>query len=273
MVTFSGSPKESLNSIIKNRALIISLVKRDVISRYKGSLFGWVWSFLTPLFMLSVYTLVFGEVLKVKWGAGGNDAPGQFAMLLFAGLIIFNMFAECINRSPSIILSNVNYVKKIVFPLEVLPVVTVLSTLFHAAVSFLVWVIVYIILFGLPHPTLLFAPVVLIPILLLISGSVFFLSSLGVFVRDISQVVGLACTALMFLSPIFYPSSSLPTQYQFIVHLNPLTLPIEEFRKVAFFGIPPNWSSISIYLLIATLINFVGFYFFQKTRKAFADVL
>ncbi|CAK1709220.1 ABC transporter permease [Vibrio crassostreae] len=273
MATFSGSPKESLKSLIRNKTLIISLVKRDVIIRYKGSLFGWLWSFLTPLFMLSVYTLVFGEILKVKWHSGGNEVPGQFAMLLFAGLIIFNMFSECINRSPITILSNVNYVKKIVFPLEILPVVTVLSTLFHAVVSLLVWVVVYMILFGLPHKTLLLAPVTLIPIVLLVSGFSFILSALGVFVRDINQVVGLICTGLMFLSPIFYPISSLPTQYQFIVSLNPLTLPIEEFRKVAFFGENPDLISISIYLVIAIWINFVGFYFFQKTRKAFADVL
>ncbi|WP_017631510.1 ABC transporter permease [Vibrio sp. 624788] len=184
-------------------------------------------------------------------------------MLLFAGLIIFNMFSECINRSPITILSNVNYVKKIVFPLEILPVVTVLSTLFHAVVSLLVWVVVYMILFGFPHKTLLLAPVTLIPIVLLVSGFSFILSALGVFVRDINQVVGLICTGLMFLSPIFYPISSLPTQYQFIVSLNPLTLPIEEFRKVAFFGENPDLISISIYLVIAILINFVGILFFS----------
>ncbi|ELR65071.1 O-antigen export system permease protein RfbD [Photobacterium marinum] len=274
MLNFSLSPMYLVRSLKKNFQLIKTLTKRDILGRYKGSFMGLLWSFLTPLFMLSVYTFVFGEILKVRWTDGSSgDVPGQFAMLLFAGLIVFNLFADCVNRAPTLILSNVSYVKKIVFPLEIMPIVLILSTLFHTMISFIVWLAVYVILFGVPQSTLLLLPVVITPFILLMLGLVYFLAAFGVFVRDISQVVGLVCTALMFLSPIFFPISSLPDAYQQVVHLNPLTIPIEQIRNVIYFGELPEWELLANYLSISILVSIVGFYFFQKTRKAFADVL
>ncbi|QUM83555.1 ABC transporter permease [Moritella sp. 28] len=258
----------------KKIELTKSLTKREIITRYKGSILGVFWSFLTPLMMLAVYSFVFGDILQVKWHAGqDNQQPGQFALLLFCGLMVFSLFSECINRAPSIITSNVNYVKKVVFPLEILPVVSLLSSLFNFLVSFLVWVIVYIIFFGIPPLTILLMPLVILPLILLLNGFSYLLSAIGVFVKDVGQVTGLISTALMFLSPVFYPLSSLPSNYLYFAYINPLTLPIEALRSVAFYGQLPDESIFIFYLPIAILFNIFGYYIFSKTKKAFADVI
>lgn len=258
----------------KKIELIISLSKREILARYKGSILGLAWTFVTPLIMLTVYSFVFGDILKVKWHAGEvNEKTGQFALLLFCGLIVFTLFSEVINKAPTIITSNVNYVKKVVFPLEILPIVSLLTAIFNFFVSFIVWLGVYIVFFGLPVKTIFLVPVVIIPIAVLLNGIGYFLSAIGVFIRDISQVTGLLCTALMFLSPVFYPLSNLPDEYKVIAYMNPLTLPIESLRNVAFYGQMFDLKSITLYLLIAIVFNVLGYYTFKKTRKAFADVI
>ena len=272
MQKFGVSPIEMISSIKQHHGLLFTLTKREVIGRYRGSFMGIFWSFLTPLLMLSVYTFVFGEVFNARWHRE-SDSQGQFALMLFAGLILFNVFAECVNRMPSIIIANVNYVKKVVFPLELLPLTVVCSSLFHCFVSLVVWIAAYIIMFGVPHITVLLMPLIVMPLVLMIIGISWLLSALGVFVRDVGQLVGLLTTAMMFLSPIFFPISALPTAYQKIVHLNPLTLPIEQLREVLFFGELPDWYMLGWYTLAAIFTAFIGFAFFQKTRKGFADVL
>lgn len=274
----SNSPEPSKLNKKKIRKkkieLIFSLVKREISSKYKGSVLGLTWSIVTPLIMLSVYSFVFGDILNVKWHADGlNEKTGQFALLLFCGLMIFTLFSEVINKSPSIIISNVNYVKKVVFPLEILPIVSLLTALFNFLTSFIVWILVYIIFFGIPVKTILLVPVVILPIAILLNGTGYFLSAIGVFIRDISQMTGLVCTALMFLSPVFYPLSNLPDEYKFIAYINPLTLPIESLRNVAFYGKMFDLKLITIYLPIAVIFNIFGYYIFIKTRKAFADVM
>lgn len=272
MDSFNSSPIEMLASSIRNRSLLKTMTKREVVGRYKGSFFGLMWSFITPLLMLAVYTFVFGEVFNARWHTQ-SESSGQFALMLFAGLIIFNLFSEVVNRAPSLILVNVSYVKKVVFPLEILPVTVVCSSLFHGIVSISVWLCAYIALFGTPHLTILFIPIVLIPLVILVLGLAWFLAGLGVFIRDIGQMVGLLTTAMMFLSPIFFPITSLPEQYRDLVYFNPLTLPIEELRLILFLGEFPNWDRIGGYSIIAIITASSGFYFFQKTRKGFADVL
>ena len=258
----------------KKIELIFSLAKREILARYKGSILGLAWTFITPLIMLTVYSFVFGDILKVKWHAGEvNEKTGQFALLLFCGLIVFTLFSEVINKAPTIITSNVNYVKKVVFPLEILPIVSLLTAIFNFFVSFIVWLVAYVIFFGMPHATIFLVPIALFPVAILLCGFSYLLSALGVFIRDVNQVTGLICTALMFLSPVFYPLSNLPDKYMFFAYINPLTIPIESIRSVAFYGNSIDLRMFEIYLPIAVLFNIFSYFLFKKTRKAFADVI
>lgn len=272
MQEFSTSPKEMATSLWRNRHLIKTLVKREVIGRYRGSLMGILWSFFNPVFMLVVYTFVFSVVFKARW-TGGSDSKTEFALVLFAGLIVFNLFSECFNRSPALILSNVNYVKKVVFPLEILPWVTLGSALFHALISLGVWLIAYSIFFGTPHLTVFLLPLVIVPLVLFVMGVTWGMASLGVYLRDISQFIGVVTTVLMFLSPIFYSANALPEAYRSLLLLNPLTLVIEQARDVLFWGRIPDIKALMLYLVGSTMVAWVGFAWFQKTRKGFADVL
>lgn len=266
------SPFEIFRSAKGNRHLIYSLAKREVIGRYRGSVLGILWSFFNPVFMLTVYTFVFSIVFKARWNAG-SDSKTEFALVLFSGLIVFNLFAECINRAPGLILANVNYVKKVLFPLEVLPWVALTSGLFHMTISLGVWLMAYLLLIGVPHYTVLLLPIVLLPLALLVMGMTWFLAALGVYVRDVSQFIGIVTTVLMFMSPIFYPLTALPEAYRKYLLLNPLTPAIEQARNVMYWGKGPDWGVLAVYCFATALIAWAGFAWFQKTRKGFADVL
>lgn len=272
MQDFSISPREMAASFWRNRSLIRALVKREVIGRYRGSFMGILWSFFNPIFMLAVYTFVFSFVFKARWNAD-SDSKAEFALVLFSGLMIFNIFAECINRSPSLILSNVNYVKKVVFPLEILPWISMGAALFHALISLLVWLIAYIACFGAPPMSLAALPLVIFPLILFIMGLSWWLASLGVFLRDVAQFIGVITMTMMFLSPIFYPATALPEEYRPFLFMNPLTLIIEQARQVLFWGAAPDYKLLSIYTLAAAVVAWGGFAWFQRTRKGFADVL
>ena len=272
MQHFSIAPREMVASLWRNRYLIKTSIQREVVGRYRGSFMGILWSFLNPVFMLSVYTFVFSVVFKARWHAG-SDSKTEFALILFAGLMVFNLFAECVNRAPGLILANVNYVKKVIFPLEILPWVSLGAALFHAIVSLLVWLIAYMLLFGMPHITLLLLPVVVGPLLLFIMGLSWGLAAFGVYLRDISQIIGVFTTALLFLSPIFYSASSLPEKYQIFLQFNPLTPVVEQARGVLFFGKLPDMNILLICYFCSLCVAWLGFAWFQKTRKGFADVL
>jgi lipopolysaccharide transport system permease protein len=272
MQDFSASSREMIASLWRNRDLILASTKREVLGRYRGSMLGLLWSFFNPLFMLVVYTFVFSEVFKARWSTD-SESKTEFALLLFAGLIMFNLFAECINRAPSLILSNANYVKKVVFPLEILPFVTLLSGMYHALISLVVWFIAYAIFFGTPHVTALYLPLLIVPFALFIMGLNWFLASLGVYLRDVSQFIGVITMSMMFLSPIFYPATALPEAYRHWLYLNPLTPAIEQMRDVLYWGKSPDFALLGLYWLATAVICWLGFAWFQKTRKGFADVL
>jgi len=272
MAHFFATPGELVASLWRNRSLVLALIKRDIKGRYRGSFFGMFWSFLNPLLMLAVYTFVFSVVFKARWDIT-SDSKTEFALILFAGLLIFNIFSECINRSPGIILSNQNYVKKVVFPLEILPWVTLGASLFHGAVSLGVWLLAYIVLVGTPHSTIFYLPVIIVPLVFFIMGLSWILASLGVYLRDTAQFVSIMTTALMFISPIFYPATALPENYRAFIYLNPLTTVIEQTRDILFRGNPPEVIVSVSYLTAAIITAWVGFAIFQKTRKGFADVL
>lgn len=272
MQRYPATPREIAASLWRNRSLVKASVKREVLGRYRGSILGVLWSFFNPLFMLVVYTFVFSVVFQARWSTA-SESKTEFALVLFAGLLVFNLFAECINRAPSLIVGNPNYVKKVVFPLEILPWVGLGAALFHAAVSLGVWLVAYLIFFGLPHATIFYLPLVLLPFALFIIGISWALASLGVYLRDVGQFIGLLTTVLMFLSPIFYPASALPENYRSLLYMNPMTPVIEQTRDVLFWGKAPDFSMLGIYLLATSAIAWLGFAWFQKTRKGFADVL
>ncbi|OYY58751.1 MAG: sugar ABC transporter permease [Polynucleobacter sp. 24-46-87] len=262
-----------VKSIHIHRQLIIQMVKREVVGRYKGSVFGLAWSFLNPILMLTIYTFVFSVVFKARWGEGGTDSKTQFALLVFVGMIVLGLFTEAVNRSPGLILGNTNYVKKVVFPLEILPVISLGAALFHAAISFLVLTFALVVINHELHWTIVFAPLIFAPLIFFTLGITWMLASLGVFMRDVGQTIGILTTVLMFMSPVFYPISALPVKFQGVMMLNPLTFIIEQTRTVAISGQMPNWSGLAIYTLVALAVMWFGYVWFQKTRKGFADVL
>lgn len=272
MQTFPISPREMLASAWRHRSLIATMIRREVAGRYRGSFLGLFWSLFNPIFMLAIYTFVFSVVFKARWNAG-SDSKTEFALMLFAGLMVFNLFAECINRAPNLIVFNVNYVKKVVFPLEILPWVSLGAALFHFLVSLGVWLAACLLLFGGLQGTVLLLPLILLPLLLFVQGIAWMLASLGVYLRDVGQVVGVITSVLMFLSPIFYPLSALPEEYRGLLDANPLTPAVEGARAVLFLGELPDVAQLALYYLCAMLICWLGFAWFQKTRKGFSDVL
>jgi len=268
------APGALAKSLWRNRQLIGQMAKREVVGRYKGSAMGLAWSFFNPIFMLTVYTFVFSVIFKSRWGAaGGEESKMQFAVVLFVGMIVQGLFAEMLNKAPALILSNANYVKKVVFPLEVLPVVSLCATLFHSAASLLVLLAAFFAFNGFLHWTIVFFPLVLLPLIVLVLGISWILASLGVFLRDVGQTVGLLTTVLMFLSPVFYPITALPERLRPWIMLNPLTFIIEQARDVVIWGRLPNWTGLMIYFSAACMVAWLGYAWFQKTRKGFADVL
>lgn len=269
--TFSLSPFAVFKSLREHRQLVWQLSKREVIGRYRGSIIGMVWSLFNPIFLLAVYTFVFTVVFKVRWGVETNQE--NFPVMLFTGMVVHGLFAECINRSPGLVLANANYVKKVVFPLEILPWPTLVAALFHTAISVLVLLAaVWLLLGGVPW-TVIMLPLVLLPFVISILGVSWFLASAGVYLRDIAQLTGLLTTVLLFMSPVFYPLEALPEQYRPWLLLNPLTFVIEQARQVTVAGNLPDWGGLGLYTLVACLVAWLGFVWFQKTRRGFADVI
>jgi lipopolysaccharide transport system permease protein len=261
------------SGLFKYRDLVWQMTKRDVVGRYRGSAMGVLWSFFHPVLMLGVYTFVFSGVFKARWTAGPSESHVQFAVVLFAGMLVHSLFAECVNRAPMLVLGHPNFVKKVVFPLEVLPWVAVGSALFHAGAGLAVLLGFALVGSHTLSPTIVYFPFVLAPLVICTLGIVWFLAATGVYLRDLSQAIGVVTTALLFLSPVFYATSSLNEPYRTILRLNPLTFIIEQARDVLIWNRGPNWLGLVAYLLVSLVVARLGFWWFQKTRRGFADVL
>jgi lipopolysaccharide transport system permease protein len=261
-----------LGTLIAHRGIVFQMARRDMIERYRGSMLGLLWSLLNPLFMLAIYTYVFTVVFRARW-PGSTGSSAEFAVNAFAGIIIFTIFAESVTRAPTLVLQNANLVKKVIFPLEVLPWVTLASSLFHAAVSFAVLVVFVLAALGRLHPTALLFPVVVIPVVLLALGTSWFLASIGVFFRDTSHTVGLLVTALMFVSPIFYPLTAIPAEVRWLFEMSPLVRSIEDFRSIVVLGVVPDLAGFALHCLVAAAVAWLGLWWFMRTKHAFADVL
>ena len=266
------SPLITLEVAWNYRYLIWQMTKREVVGRYRGSILGVVWSFLNPIFMLAIYVFVFSFVLKARWGAGEAGSM-EFALFLFAGLIIYSIFSECVSKAPLLVVGNPNYVKKVIFPLEILPIVSMVSVLIHGSLSFLVLFVAQLIIQNGMHWTVVFLPIILMPLVIFTLGASWFLASIGVYVRDVPQFVGLITTVLMFVSPVFYPATALPEEIRPLLFLNPLTFIIEQTRDVVLIGNTPAWVRLILYSIVSILVGVLGFIWFQKTRKGFADVI
>jgi lipopolysaccharide transport system permease protein len=260
-------------SLWRNRQLILQMTKREVVGRYQGSALGLIWTFLNPVFMLAVYTFVFSVVFKARWGVGGEESRTQFAVVLFVGMIVHGLFAEVLNRAPGLVLSNVNYVKKVVFPLEILPVVSIGAALFHSLISLGVLLIAFVLFNGYLQWTAVLVPLILLPLVILTLGLAWMLASLGVFLRDVGQTIGIITTVMLFLAPVFYPVTALPEEIRPWIMANPLTFIIEQAREVLIWGRMPDWIGLGFYTAVAVAITWAGYAWFQKTRKGFADVL
>lgn len=269
---FSLKPWALFVSIWNNRVLIFRLTKREIESRYRSSMLGFIWAFIIPLIMLAVYTFVFSVIFKARWNID-VDNKYQFALILFSGLICFNIYSECISRSPTLMLECVNYIKKVIFPLEIMPVVILLSALFNGAISFLVLFVFYTIINGLPPISSFLIPFALIPLLFIIIGLSWFLSSIGVYMRDITQFISIVITISMFSSPIFFPITAIPERFRYFLYLNPLTIPIEQTRAWLFSTPPINPVFFGIGFVISWIIAWFGYIWFMKTKKGFADVI
>jgi lipopolysaccharide transport system permease protein len=253
-------------------ALIVQMARRDVDKRYRGSFAGLFWTFFNPLLMLVIYTFVFGVIFKARWNA---QVTGhfQFAIVLFAGLNINTLFTECANRATTLIEENTNYVKRVVFPLETLSWSVIGAALFHLLVSTLALLVLSLIVnHAIPWTVVLF-PIVIACFMPFVAGTVWLLASLGVFFRDLRQLMAIITSALMFLAPILYPMTQIPAQYRYLLYLNPLTVIAEASQNVLLWGKPPVWTHLGSYLLVSLLFAWLAFAWFEQTKKGFADVI
>lgn len=255
-----------------HRELIFSLIQREIHSRYRGSTIGLIWSIINPAFTLAVYTLVFTKVFTVRW-PGGKESPIEFALLIFIGMTVFNLFSECVLRAPALIVTNTNYVKKIKFPLEVLPWISLGVGIFHMLVSSAVWLAFYGLTMGAPPASCIIFPVILLPLLLCILGLSWILSALGVYFRDITHIISALLLPLMFLTPVFYPTSALPPELHQAMGMNPLAQVIENARMVIFWGGIPNFIEWGESVIFSTIFAISSLCLFQKSREGFSDVL
>lgn len=262
-----------LADLWRNRELISQMTKREVVGRYRGSVMGLAWSFFNPIFMLTVYSFVFSVVFKSRWGVANEESKTQFAVVLFVGMIVHGLFAEVLNRAPNLILTNVNYVKKVVFPLEILPVIAMSTALFHSLISLGVLLAAFLLFNGYLQWTAVFIPLVLLPLVILTIGLAWILASLGVFLRDVSQTIGIITMVMLFVSPVFYPATALPEKFRPWLMANPLSFIIEQARGVLIWGRAPDWLGLGLYTVVASAVAWAGYVWFQKTRKGFADVL
>lgn len=267
------NPAAFARDLWRHRELIRQFTRREVEGRYRGSLLGVFWSFVNPVALLFIYTFVFGIVFQARWPNARTRGLLEYAVVLFGGIIVFGVFSECVSRAAGIIVAVPNYVRKVVFPLEILPVTVLGSALFHALVSLGVLFLAELIHSGRLEPTILLLPIVLVPLVLLSAGLTFFLASLGVFLRDIGYAVPLAVQVLFFATPVLYPLEKVPEPFRTFVRLNPLTSIVENFRRLVFRGQMPDWSELAAWTAVTAMVAVGGYAWFMNTKKGFADVL
>ena len=268
-----GNPLAVAHRFWAYRDLIRQLTVREIEARYRGSFLGILWALINPLVLLAIYTFIFSVIFKARWGVAESQGILDFALTLFTGMTAFSVFNETVNRSSTVIVGSASYVKKVVFPLEVLPLSLLGASVFHSLISLGLVLVGLVITTGRLHPTLIYVPLVYLPLCVITLGLSWFVASLGVFIRDLGNIVGLATQILFFMTPILYPISIVPQSVAPVFTLNPLTYIIEDFRRVILWGGPPWWSRLGVVMLIAGVVFMAGYLWFMKTKAWFADVL
>ncbi|MGD8451520.1 MAG: ABC transporter permease [Phycisphaerae bacterium] len=297
-------PLRMVANLCSHRQLTLQLTHRDIVSRYRAARLGLLWAVLTPLALLAIYTFVFSVVFEARWNLPTDkdqaqqpapqveeqppapapaatqaaepkkESHGEFALYLFCGMLIFTLFAEVVTRAPTMVIANPNYVKKVVFPLEVLVISALLTALFNLAIGFGVWLVFwFFVKHALPPLTMFYLPLVVLPVCLATTGVAWVVAALGVFVRDVGHAVTLIVQALFFATPVFYKIERVPDAFQVVMRLNPLSHALEDARRVMIESAPPEWLWWLISLLASTAIAIAGYAVFMKSKRAFADVL
>lgn len=268
-----ANPGRIARGLWRQRDLIRQLTWREITGRYRSSVLGLLWSFITPLVTLCLYTFVFGVVFRSRWPGARTESLAEFGLMLFAGLAAFTLFSECVTRAPDLITSQPNYVKKVVFPLEILPVSVLGAAFVHLGISVLILAIAQQVVMGRVASTILLVPVTLLPLALIALGVSWMLASMGVFLRDIGPTVTLVMQVLFFTTPIFYSLDVVPASYRQLLRYNPLTPIIEDMRRVSVMGMAPDWHGLLLSLVLGLLTVAVGHAWFVQTKRAFADVI
>ena len=270
------SPAAMVRNLVSHRALIVQFVRREFLARNRGSILGFFWTILHPLLMLAVYTFVFSVVWNARWVGNGSEQESRslFAIGVFCGLIVWEVFSSGVGAAATTIIGQSNLVKKVIFPLEVLPLANIGTGLLVGGISLLILIAANSIMGNGISTTIWALPFVLIPLLALTCGLAWLVASLGVFLRDLRQLVaGILLPVLMFTSPIFYPAERVPTAFRWMIDFNPLACIIENARAVVLFSRPPDWTRLGIVTVASLIVMQLGYAFFMKSKRSFADVL
>ncbi|MBD0787954.1 ABC transporter permease [Vibrio sp. Y2-5] len=259
-----------MKTLAKNYSLIISLTKRDIEERYRSSSLGLLWSIALPLFMLAIYTFVFSFVFKSKWGVDTNIS---YSLVMFIGLITHAFYSECLGKATGLIHGNANYVKKVIFPLQILCWVSLLSSFFQFLISFCVFLLFYFVMGYDLQPSQLLVPFIVLPMIIMALALILFISALSVYVRDVSHIISVAISILLFLSPVFYSITSVPEKYRWLIYLNPITYAIECLRDVVIYGRFIDVIPYALYFLVCVISYFLASKWFNKLKVGFADVI
>lgn len=259
-----------LSLIIRERTLYARMVGRDIDTRYRGSMLGLVWAILNPLVLLAIFGFVFGYVLQARWG---TSSAQNFSLVLFSGLSVFLLASECINRAPMLVVQNSSYVKKVVFPLGLLPPIVVGAALLNFGIAMGVLLLAQLFVGGGIGASWLLLPLVVLPLAAMLVGMVYFLAAFGAFLRDLQQVMGMLTLLMMYMSPVLFPIEAVPEGARTWLALNPITIPVNQLRMVTMEGTAPDWTSLGWYSLAAYVVMMLGYWFFQRCRRGFADVL
>jgi lipopolysaccharide transport system permease protein len=253
--------------------LLVQLTRREIAGRYRGTYLGILWSVISPLMTLIVYTLVFGVILNLRFGTAVGGGRSDFVINFFAGLIVYNVFASCASRAPLVIINNPNFVKRVVFPLEVIPMAVLGASFVDLAIGLLILFPVHMLVVGKISSTFYLFPLVLIPLCALSLGIGWLTASAGVFLRDMALIMTVLLNLLFFLTPVIYPLSAVPVQFQIIMRLNPLTTIIEDARRTLLLGLTPEWGWWLAVTMVSLVIMQIGYAWFIKSKRIFADVV
>lgn len=266
-----GAKHQGMLGLWRLRHLTAIMVRRDLLGRYKGSMMGFFWTIINPLGHLLLYTFVFSIILRVKFN--NDPSTGSFALYLMTGLLPWTALSESLSRATSCVLEQENLVKRVVFPLEVLPFAVAISSMISQCVGLVLLIGMSTILTGTIHPTILYLPLIMLSQMILIAGINWFLASLGVYLQDLKHVMSLATSIWMYATPVVYPISQFPPKLQWLLWVNPMAGIVTDYRRIMLQGIQPDWNMYAAYTSIAVIIWFGGYYFFSKIKRSFADVV